>query len=80
MELDDYHIIILRNLLSRRRVGKSHCHREQAIGRLIHENGKRANRSLDELIKQGFILSHPTKYGDQVSLNPKRLKQIKEIT
>lgn len=80
MELDDFQIIILRNLLRRRKVGKSHCHREQALGRLLQDDGKRANKALDELIKQGFIISHPTHYGQQVSLNPKQLQKIKEIT
>lgn len=79
MELNDYHIQIVRNLLHRRYFGKKHCHRETALGRLLHEDGKQANKALDELIKNGLVLSHPTSYGNQVSLNPKRLKEIREI-
>ncbi len=32
----------------------------------------------DELIKCGFLLSHPTSYGLQVSLNPAMAKEIKK--
>ena len=32
-----------------------------------------------ELIKRGILLSHPTSYGLQISLNPERAKEIKEI-
>lgn len=80
MEVNDYHIQILRNLLHRRKIGKSHTHREQALGRLLQEDGKKANKALDELIKQGFIINKPTSYGNQVSLNPKRLKDIIDMT
>ena len=80
MEVDSYHKDILRNLLHRRRIGRSHCHREQALGRLLQEDGKKANKRLDELIKHGLVLSHPTHYGNQVSLNPKRLNDIQDLT
>ena len=80
MKWDDWHIQILRNLLHRRCINKKHCHREQALGRLLQEDGKKANKALDELIKHGLVLSHPTHYGNQVTLNPKRLKDIRDMT
>jgi hypothetical protein len=79
MKWDDYHRQIVRNLYNRRKIGNSHTHREQALGRLLEEDGKRANKSLDELIKQGFVINKPTSYGNQVSLNPKRLKDIRDM-
>lgn len=33
----------------------------------------------DNLIREGILLSHPTSYGLQISLNPERAKEIKEI-
>lgn len=79
MDVNDYHRQILRNLYNRRKIGNSHTHREQAMGRLLQEDGKRANKAFDELIKGGLVLSHPTHYGNQVSLNPKRLKDIRDM-
>lgn len=79
MEVNDYHIQIVRNLYNRRYIGKKHCHRETALGRLLHEDGKQANKALDELIKSGIVQNHPTNYGNQFSLNPKRLKDIRDM-
>ncbi|VVB65024.1 Uncharacterised protein [uncultured archaeon] len=33
----------------------------------------------EELIKEGLLLSHPTSYGTQVSLNPKKKAEIDKI-
>jgi hypothetical protein len=33
----------------------------------------------EELIKEGLLLSHPTGYGTQVSLNPQRKAEIDRI-
>ena len=79
MEIDDTHIQILRNLYYKRKIGNSHTHREQALGRLLQEDGKRANKALDQLIKWNLVLSHPTSYKDQVSLNHKQLKEIRKL-
>lgn len=58
MEITDIHRTIVLNLYRRRRIGASHTHREQAIKGI--KDGKKANKALDELIKNGFVLSHPT--------------------
>ena len=38
--------------------------------------GKRAEKLAKELVRQGWILSHPTSYGLQVSLNPRNSGEI----
>ncbi len=47
--------------------------------RLGKEGLKRARNLANELIKQGFIFTKPAHYGLQVSLNPAKSKEIKEI-
>lgn len=37
---------------------------------------KRVGKLARELIRQGWILSHPTSYGLQVSLNPRQSEEI----
>jgi len=39
-----------------------------------------AKKVAKELIKDGFLLRKPTKYGLEVSLNPKKHKEIMDIT
>lgn len=38
-----------------------------------------AKEVVADMIKEGLLLSHPTSYGMQVSLNPRMAKKIKEI-
>ena len=38
-----------------------------------------AKEVVNDLIKEGFLLSHPTSYGLQVSLNPKMAAEIKRF-
>jgi len=36
-------------------------------------------KSLKKLIKEGLVDNHPTSYGMQYSLNPSKIKDIREI-
>jgi len=47
--------------------------------RLGKEGLKRARNLANDLVKHGFIFTKPTHYGLQVSLNPAKAKEIKEI-
>lgn len=40
---------------------------------------KNVKRVIEELIKEQILLSKPTNYGLEVSLNPKRIKEIEEL-
>lgn len=40
---------------------------------------KEVRKRIDELLKKGFLLSKPTNYGLEVSLNINRKKEIEEI-
>ena len=36
-------------------------------------------KAIEELLKEQILLSKPTHYGLEVSLNPKKIKEIKEL-
>ena len=38
-----------------------------------------AKNAINELVKEGLILSKPTSYGLQVSLNPKTIDKVSKI-
>jgi hypothetical protein len=40
---------------------------------------KRVQKITKELIKEGFVLSKPTYYGLEISLNPRRSAEIEQI-
>lgn len=67
------------------RIGKwAHVHTSydkitKQIANKIKRNGKRVRKIIDGLIKAGFIISKPTSYGTEVSLNFKRKKEIINI-
>lgn len=71
---------ILENLLNRRIIGEKHTSEDNAIKCLpkdIRGDGKKA---LKKLIREGYILPKITSYGLEVSLNPRRLQEIIQIT
>ncbi|MCX6822300.1 MAG: hypothetical protein NTW30_06005 [Candidatus Aenigmarchaeota archaeon] len=49
------------------------------IGNKVKRNGKRVRKIVDKLIKDGVIISKPTHYGKEISLNPKERERIIEI-
>ncbi|MFH1071894.1 MAG: hypothetical protein V1743_00515 [Nanoarchaeota archaeon] len=68
--------IILRKLFRRRIIGGKHTafeHVMSGIPRHLHGDAKKA---AEELIRRGLILSKPTSYGLQISLNPERIDEI----
>ena len=40
---------------------------------------KEVRKSIEELLKEQILLSKPTHYGLEVSLNPKKIKEIEEL-
>ncbi len=43
-----------------------------------HEKGN-VEKSIKKLVKMNLVLNHPTSYGKQYSLNPKKIQSIKKI-
>ena len=40
---------------------------------------KEVRKAIDELLKEQILLSKPTHYGLEVSLSPKKIKEIEEL-
>ena len=40
---------------------------------------KEVKKAIEDLLKEGILLSKPTNYGLEVSLNPKKRSEIEEI-
>ena len=75
----DFEKEIIKRLKKRNMFGGKHTAFEHlAKGIPKHAVGE-ARKVANHLIKQGLILTKPTFYGLHVSLNPAKLKEIKEI-
>ena len=77
--LMDLKKIILRKLYRRRVIGGKHTAVEHLTKGLPSHAAGAAKEVVKELIKEGFIISKPTSYGLQVSLNPERIDEISKI-
>jgi len=71
--------IILRKLYRRRVIGGKHTAVEHLTKGLPRHAAGAAKEVVKELIKEGFIISKPTSYGLQVSLNPEKIDEISKI-
>ncbi|MBN1501906.1 hypothetical protein JW930_00040 [Candidatus Woesearchaeota archaeon] len=40
---------------------------------------KQVNQAIEELLEENLLLSKPTHYGLEVSLNPKKIREIEEL-
>lgn len=58
--------------------GKHHGERELCRGFPKGFDGNVPN-TLKKFVKAGLVIQHPTSYGKQYSLNPRAIKEIKEI-
>lgn len=73
---------LIRKLYRHGKWGASHTSFENLKkGFTQRDTGKQGSKKVDkmgnELIKEGLILSKPTGYGLEVSLNPKMIDQVK---
>ena len=79
MEFDDRDKIkatILYHLRRKRIIGNVHTHFDTLKKGFPSHLGKDVDKVAKQLIKQGVIITKPTSYGLQVSLNKERLKEI----
>jgi hypothetical protein len=70
---------ILQNLLDKHNIGAKHTSETNAIKCLPKAIRGDAKKALKNLEKQGYVISHPTSYEWQISLNPQKLWEIKQI-
>jgi hypothetical protein len=79
---EDYNKIklhILRKLVVHTTWGGKHTSFDNLQKGLPNELRGSCREVANDLIKEGILLSHPTSYGLQVSLNPRRAEEIKNI-
>lgn len=72
-------VIILRKLFRRRIIGGKHTAFEHVMSSIPSHLTGSAKKVTEELIKEGLIMSKPTSYGLQISLNPERIEEIVQI-
>lgn len=70
---------ILYHLRRKKVIGGVHTHFDTLRRGFPSHLGKDVNKIAEKLIKEGFIITKPTSYGLQVSLNKERLKEIEEF-
>ncbi len=70
---------ILYHLRRKRIIGAKHTHFDTLKTGFPSHLGKDVKKIAEQLIKQGHIISKPTNYGLQVSLNKEKLKEIEEF-
>ena len=71
-------------LARKRKWGESHTAYEnmfrQFHSQMLGKEGMRlAAKIAEELVREGFVIKKPTHYGLQVSLNPRKSKEIKKL-
>lgn len=75
---------LLFSLARSRKWGESHTAYEHVFRQfksqsLSKDFARQATECFEELIKEGFILKKPTRYGLHISLNPNKALEIKQI-
>ena len=70
---------ILYNLRRKRVIGGVHTHFDTLRRGFPSHLGKDINKTAKKLVKEGWVLTKPTPYGLQVSLNKNKLKEIEEF-
>ena len=69
---------LLRKLVYMNKWGNNHTSFDNLHKGFPPHLGKEVKKVAKELIKEKLLLSKPTSYGLEVSLNPKKSKEIKE--
>ncbi|MEK6932756.1 MAG: hypothetical protein AABW56_03090 [Nanoarchaeota archaeon] len=70
---------ILYHLRRKKVIGNVHTHYDTLKKGFPSHLGKDIEKIAKQLIKQSYIITKPTSYGLQVSLNKERLKEIEEF-
>ncbi|MEK6926841.1 MAG: hypothetical protein AABX11_00260 [Nanoarchaeota archaeon] len=70
---------LLYHLRKKNVIGAKHTHYDTLKFGFPKHLGKEISNISQELIKQSWILTKPTSYGLQVSLNKDKLKEIEEF-
>ena len=78
-EVDKIRDTILYHLRRKRVIGGVHTHFDTLKRGFPSHLGKDVDKVAKGLTKEGFIITKPTSYGLQVSLNKEKLKEVEEF-
>ena len=78
-EQDKIKATIFYHLRRKRVIGNVHTHYDTLKRGFPSHLGKDVEKIAKELIKEGYIITKPTSYGLQVSLNKEKLKEIEQF-
>lgn len=78
-ERDKVKATILYHLRRKKVIGNVHTHYDTLKRGFPIHLGKDVKKIADELIKAGLIITKPSSYGLQVSLNREKIKQIEDF-
>ena len=70
---------ILENLLEKNIIGEKHTSEDNAVKCLPKHLRGEAKKTIKKLIRDGYVLPKPTSYGMELSLNPHRMAEIRQI-
>ncbi|MBW2991119.1 hypothetical protein KY348_05455 [Candidatus Woesearchaeota archaeon] len=70
---------LLRKLLHRKFIGAKHTSIDNLPKSFPKHIRGEVKKAIKDLIKKGYLLIKPTSYGLEVSVNPGKLEEIKEI-
>jgi len=77
--MEKYERAILAKLYRLRYIGGRHTSIYNVPKGFPKDERKNIETALKSLIKLGYIISKPTSYGTQISLNPRRIKDVREL-
>jgi hypothetical protein len=77
--MNNFQTKILFNLLWRGCVGGKHTSSDNIIKNFPRCERKKAKKALKKCYNEGYLIVKPTHYGQEVSINPRMLKTIREI-
>ena len=70
---------LLRKLYKKRMFNNKHTSFDNLPKGFPGHLGREVKKAAEELIREGILLTKPTSYGLEVSLNSQKLKEIEEI-
>lgn len=70
---------LLYHLRRKRKIGESHTPFDTLKKGFPSHLGKDIKKIAEELIKKGYMISKPTSYGLQVSLNKEKLQEVEAL-
>ncbi|MFQ6056675.1 MAG: hypothetical protein ACE5J3_11920 [Methanosarcinales archaeon] len=79
MEFTNLEIKILSKLRRNFYIGSRHTSEDNVIKGFPKHERKEVKKAVKKLIRKGYLISKPTSYGLEVSINPRRMHEINKI-